>query len=267
MEVKMEKAKELIVGMEFKSRRQLCSFLGESLTVSIPNQLEKWSRYFKWDKKKGTHKFIITGVYDAPKSSLDDGFYKTIIIPVKCNKTDYGYLQQCNKWSAEVWNYLVKLDRENDEKFGVLLSRSELQDAVKGYTPMHSQGNQHVYIKYYTSRQANINSIRAKHKNSGRVKLPYREKKYFNTAWNKASFSFDYDNGIIKLSRARDDSNRRNQIYCYAKTIPKNIVEIELVYRNGLKLAIKYRAVNDKSRLNPTIPPPLIWVKFMQLHP
>jgi putative transposase len=58
--------------------------------------------------------------------------------------------------------------------------------------------------------------------------------------------SCDYKNGILKLSRQQkmcEDGKYRNQkpVKCYTREIPNNIVEIELVYRNGLYLAIKYK--------------------------
>jgi len=42
--------------------------------------------------------------------------YKTIIVPVNCNKSDYNYLMQCNKYSAIIWNNCVKADQKSREE-------------------------------------------------------------------------------------------------------------------------------------------------------
>lgn len=168
--------------------------------------------------------------------------YKTIIIPVKCNKTDYDLLMKCNQWSAQVWNYCIKIDKEYKEQTGKYMERSEMQTAVKGYSQLHAKGVYHVYRKYLTARISAFQSINAKHSESYDVKLPYKEKKFFNTGWDYQSMKVDYEKGVIKLSRK--DINKGHHeipIKCHAKTIPNNIVEIELLYRNGLKLAIKYK--------------------------
>jgi len=123
---------------------------------------------------------------------------------------------------------------------------SEMQMAVKGYSNLHAKGVYHVYRKYMFARDAMFRSIKAKHENSNKVKLPYKQKKYFNTGWDYQSIQIDYEKRLIKLARKdiKDENGKRKrqgQIICHAKTIPKNIVEIELLYRNGLKLAIKYK--------------------------
>lgn len=150
---------------------------------------------------------------------------------------------QCNKWSAEVWNYCVKIDKEFKDKNGIAMNMSEMQTAVKGQTNLHAKGVHHVYRKYLSARASMWKSIRAKHDNSNKVKIPYKNKKYFTSGWDYQSIGVDYKNGIIKLS-TKKCPNKPVPIKCYAKTIPQNIKEIELLYRNGLKLAIKYVECN-----------------------
>jgi len=90
-----------------------------------------------------------------------------------------------------------------------------------------------------------FNSIKAKHENSNKVNLPYKQKKYYNSGWDEQCIKCDYDMGVIKLARPMrlcEDNKYRNQvpIKCYTKDIPKNIKEIELIYKNDLYLVIKY---------------------------
>lgn len=171
--------------------------------------------------------------------------YKTKIIPVECNKTDYNYLMNCNKLSADVWNYCVETDREYYNKHGTFMNMSEMQKAIKGIVPLHAKGIGHVFRKYQTAKIAMFKSIKAKHENSSKVKLPYKLKKFYNTGWDYQSIGFVYDKGIIKLARKMiiDNQGKRisNPVKCYVKEIPQNIVEIELVYRNKLYLVIKYK--------------------------
>jgi len=179
--------------------------------------------------------------------------YKTIIIPVKCNATDYKYMMECNKWSADVWNYCVEIDKGCFEQTGKYMDMSTMQMTVKGYSNLHAKGVHHVYKKYLTARDAMFRSIKSNHENSNAVRLPYRHKIFYPTGWDYQSVVIDYQKGLIKLARKSvraEDGKRYHKIpvKCYAKTIPNNIVEIELVYRKGLKLAIKYKEP-DKQNL------------------
>lgn len=56
------------VGQEFKNYKELCLFLGEKIKTgnSKIKQLKRWKRNFDWNKDK--QKYIITKVYDTPKS-------------------------------------------------------------------------------------------------------------------------------------------------------------------------------------------------------
>jgi putative transposase len=122
----------------------------------------------------------------------------------------------------------------------------EMQTAIKGYGFLHTKGIYHVYRKYMFARTAMFRSIKTKHKNSDKVKLPYKEKKFFNSGWDYQSIQIDYENKLIKLSRKiiNDEMGKRKrqgQVVCHTKSIPQNIIEIELLYRDGFKLAIKYK--------------------------
>lgn len=177
--------------------------------------------------------------------------YKTIIVPVNCNKTDYDYLMQCNKYSAEIWNACVKTDKENKEKNGKYLTRSELQYMMKKSVPIILANSiNFVILKYVTARDAMFRSIKEKHENSNKAKLPYKEKKFYNTGFTYQNVTTNNNTNIITLAKPllKDDSGinrRQNPIRCHVKSIPDNIAEIELVYRNGLKLVIKYKEEND----------------------
>lgn len=93
-------------------------------------------------------------------------------------------------------------------------------------------------------------SIKAKHENSSKVKLPYRHKKYFTTGWDKQSIKVNYEKGIIKLGKSEVNQKRQKPVKCYTKTIPQNIVEIELIYKHKLILAIKYKEENNCKKIN-----------------
>lgn len=168
--------------------------------------------------------------------------YKTLIIPVKCSKLDYEYLLNQNSESAKVWNRCVELDKAFTEFNGRGMRFQELQTALLGFSELPRRGVYYVYRKYLFARSAMWKSRKAKHKNSYCVKLPYKEKKYYNSGWDKQSINANYDKGIIKLARkASVKGVKHKPVICKAKTIPRNIVEIELIYRGKLYLAIKYK--------------------------
>lgn len=151
-----------------------------------------------------------------------------------------------NQKSAEVWNHCVELDSAFREVNGRGMRNSELQKALLGFSDLHRMGVYHVYRKYLTCREAMWRSKLAKHTTSNSVKLPYRQKKYFPTGWDYQGIKVNYDLGTISLCKkiGVDENGKRYRqkpVVCYAKTIPQNIVEIELLYRDGLKLAIKYK--------------------------
>ncbi|MCE5220042.1 MAG: RNA-guided endonuclease TnpB family protein [Clostridium sp.] len=175
------------------------------------------------------------------------------MVPVNCNKSDYQYLMQCNKYSAIIWNKCVESDWEYRDIFDKSLTQSQLQFMMKKSVP-HILANSinFVIIKYITARDAMWKSIMAKHENSNKVKLPYKEKKFFNTGWTYQNIRVYKDKGYLTLAKpvAPDiETNysykRQKPIKCHLKSIPNNIVEIELIYCNGLKLAIKTKEENN----------------------
>jgi len=177
--------------------------------------------------------------------------YKTYIIPVNCNKSDYQYLMQCNKYSATIWNSCVNADIESRKVNNKSLTRSELQFLMKKSVP-HILANSIniVILKYVTARDAMFCSIKAKHDNSSKVKLPYKEKNFYNTGWTYQNIRTYKDNNYLTLAKPvlpdEQGINRKQKpLKCHMKFIPDNIVEIELIYRNGLKLAIKTKKEND----------------------
>lgn len=225
--------------------KDICDLLGLPFTEATNKKveyLEEFERYCKFDRPDN-RRFVIEEVYDEPLPSLANGyFYKTMIIPVKCSNSDYQYLMQCSRWAGDCWNEIVKADNDFYKENGRLMKKSELQTFVKNRTPLHAVGNQHVYIKYETARTAMFKSREAKHENSNKVKLPYKKKKYFVVGWNVFSYVIDYKKCQLKLARKVDDNGKKqNPVTCTFKTMPKHVVEIELIYRDGLCFAVKYK--------------------------
>lgn len=240
------------VGETYKYK-ELCNLLGVEVEKNTDRKvrlLEEFERYFEFDRPD-IYDFTITKIYDEPLAGFENGcFYKTMIIPVQCSKRDYEYLMQCNKWAADCWNKIVKADTESYKTTGKFMTRSEIQTFVKDVTPLHAVGNQHVFAKYYSARDAMFRSKNAGHENSNKVKLPYKKKKYFVTGWNVFCYKIDYKNGELYLAkkRIRNGLNRK-PVCCHFKTMPKHVVEIELVYQNGLCLAVKYKEPKTNSNI------------------
>lgn len=232
------------VGETYKYK-ELCDLLGVECQKGQNRRIElyeEFQRYFEYEKVNKQN-FLITKIYDTPLPGLENGFfYKTMIIPVKCSNEDYQYLIQCSKWAGDCWNEIVKADNNFYKENGRLMQKSELQSFVKNITPLHAVGNQHVYLKYYVARDAMFRSRNAGHKDSKKVELPHKHKKYFVVGWNVFCYSIDYKNRILKLSKKVDKNGKKqNPIVCSFKTMPKHVVEIELIYRDGLCLAVKYK--------------------------
>jgi len=227
---------------KYKDLCELFSIKCETAQNKKVELLEEFERYFEFEQPDNRH-FLITKIYDKPLPGLDNGyFYKTMIIPVKCSKEDYEYLLQCSRWAGDCWNKLVKADNDFYKENGRLMKKSELQTFVKNITPLHAAGNQHVYIKYETARTSMFKSRNANHENSSKVKLPYKGKKYFVVGWNVFSYTIDYRNHEIRLAKKLDENGHHQKpICCSFKTMPKHVVEVELIYRDGLCLAVKYK--------------------------
>jgi len=149
-------------------------------------------------------------------------------------------LRKLNKISADVYNYCVKIDKENGQK----LTLSELEYATKQKFALHAKGIHHAVFKYYRARKAMWDSRKTKHKERGKVKLPYKEKFYMPTGWDSQAIRVDAEHNKIRLTALKGC----NQAICHVKNIPENIVEIELIYKDKYYLAITYKE-EDKELL------------------
>jgi putative transposase len=85
------------------------------------------------------------------------------------------------------------------------------------------------------------NSRKANHAGSRKVELPHKIKKYMSTGWDNQAIFPNYKKHIIKLTTIKG----RKQVVCHAKSIPENIVEIELAYKGKYYLIIKYKEENN----------------------
>ena len=238
------KVQNIKVGETYRYK-ELCNLLEVKCEESQNKKvelLEEFERFFKFDRHD-KYNFVIEEIYDEPLPGLENGFfYKTLTIPVKCSKEDYQYLIQCSKWSADCWNEIVKTDKETYKETGKFMTRSQIQSFVKNITPLHAVGNQHVFLKYFSARDAMFRSKSAGHENSNKVELPYKEKKQFVVGWNVFCYVIDYKNHKLKLAKKVDENGRpQKPITCSFKTMPKHVVEIELVSRDKLYLTIKYK--------------------------
>lgn len=176
--------------------------------------------------------------------------YKSLIVPLKCNKNDLLHLKECRKLSADVWNLCLKLDEESYSTTGKHIQRNQLQKLTKKCVPLHSKGIHYTAHKYLFARDAMFRSIKAGNKN---VKLPYKTKRYFNVGWDSQSIKVDYFRKIIYLSKPEIEvdgkKKRQRSLKCYAKVIPNNIVEVEVIYKNKFYLLIKYKVEVQHSYL------------------
>jgi putative transposase len=151
--------------------------------------------------------------------------FKTYIVPVNCNKLDYQYLIQCNKYSAIIWNICVKADQEYYRDNNKYLGLSSLEQLTKRQVPHILANNiNYVVIKYITARSNMFKSIKAQHENSGKVKLPYKEKKFFNTGWTYQNIKFYKDKGYLTLGKPvlydnKGSFKRQKPIKCHLKNI------------------------------------------------
>lgn len=156
---------------------------------------------------------------------------------MKCNKKDFEYIKTLNKISANVWNYCVEIDKENGQK----LTLSQLEFMTKNKFPLHAKGIHHIVFKYLNARKSMWEVIKKNKDNGNKITLPYRLKEYMPTGWDSQAIHPEYDNNKIRLTCILG----RGQIVCKVKSIPNNIAEIELVYKDEYYLSIKYKEEND----------------------
>lgn len=130
----------------------------------------------------------------------------------------------------------------NKQKY---VDQKYLQDRIKGdFSDVLPAHNMQIVIKKYLSAVKGIQ--RARKQGRKDLKYPWRQKKNFNATWDILTFKIDYDKKIIKLSRPRcftqiiNGKKKANPLIISFKDIPENVVYVELVYNNGLKLALNY---------------------------
>ncbi|ATF13593.1 transposase [Brevibacillus brevis X23] len=170
--------------------------------------------------------------------------YRTINVPVRCSSHDLKYLYGLNKKSAYVWNLCLELaTKYSEENDGKWISRNDLQKATKKCIDLHAKGIHYVAHKYLFARDG---ALQSKKKGILNVKYPWKKKKYFNTGWDSQSIKVDYAKGKIYLSKpdyidTHDNLRRSKPVVCLSKSLPQNIVQVELKYDKRLYLSIKYK--------------------------
>jgi len=142
----------------------------------------------------------------------------------------------CNRISGEIWSDCLRIAGEHHKKTGKWIDKTELQKAVKRKYPLHSQSIQGVVHKYLQAREG-ARQARAK---GYATRYPYKKKGNFVTKWAKDGFEVK-PNGKIELSMGIWKGKRQKPIIVSVKEVPQGkIKEIELVWDNGLYLAISY---------------------------
>jgi putative transposase len=147
----------------------------------------------------------------------------------------------CNKESGKVWNYVLKLDKEyRENNGGKWIERNELQKLTKRCADLPAKCIHHVCYKYIESRDA---AKKARQGNGEGNLYPHRFKKYFNTIWDYQTVKQKSNHLLLQKQSIQVNGKRKYQkpVKVYSKDIPNNIVQVELIYRNGLKLSIKYK--------------------------
>lgn len=163
--------------------------------------------------------------------------YKTYVIPIKnIPQKDVDYLFECNRESARIWNECLRLERElwtNEQKY---IDRDYLQNKLKRCSNIVPSNCVQVTIKKYLQSIKGIQQA----KKSGRKdqKFPWRQKKFYNTIWKGQSVRVE-DNHIL-LCRPKINNRLSPSIEIYSEYIPPNICYAEILYDNGLKLALNY---------------------------
>lgn len=77
-----------------------------------------------------------------------------------------------------------------------------------------------------------------------------KKRNIFTTGWDVNCSKIDYKNHKLYLSKkCISNGVYQTPVCCSFKTIPKHVVEIELIYKNGLCLAIKYKEPKTNSNI------------------
>ncbi|MEM5599279.1 transposase [Niallia circulans] len=176
--------------------------------------------------------------------------YGTIIVPINCSKKDYKYLSNCNRLSAQVWNIVLGIaDKFREENNGKWIDKNLLQRLTKKCVPLHAKGIHHVVHKYLFAREA---AVKAKQGNGVNNKYPHRKRQYFTTGWDSQSVRVKGNHILLSKPEYTDKNGkvkRQKPLKLYVKSIPDNIVEVELVYKKELMLAIKYKDKSEKLQI------------------
>lgn len=170
--------------------------------------------------------------------------YKSVYVPVKCSKSDYKYLLQCNKESAVAWNGIVDISEEyRNNNNGEWIDQNHLQKVTKGICGLHAKGIQQVIIRYVNARQSAVKAKREGHNN----RYPYRKKKYVNTVWCYQAIKIKEEKILLTKPKMLVEGKNRYQkpVACSVKSLPENIVQVELIYKDKLYLLIKYKEKID----------------------
>jgi putative transposase len=171
--------------------------------------------------------------------------YRTIKLKIKCNKSDFKKLLECNKESAIIWNECIKRNKELFEQEKKLLSKGQLEKYVQKLpTNIICANNKKTVSKKVFDAYMAISKARK----AGRDDLnyPYKFKKYYPTEWDYQFMFPDYQKNTINLTTARyidDKEIKRNgkQLRLKFKTsIPENIKTLKLIWDKGFYACISY---------------------------
>lgn len=160
-------------------------------------------------------------------------------MPIKnIPQRDVDYLFECNRESARVWNECVKINKEYWIAEQQYVDTNYLQTKLKGFSEILPSNCIQVTIKKFIGARTGVQHARK----AGRTdeKYPWRQKKFYNTIWKGQSVRTK--GNYILLGKPKDQINKRllPPIKIYSKFIPPNICYAEILYDNGLKLALNY---------------------------
>jgi putative transposase len=157
---------------------------------------------------------------------------------------DVDYLFECNRESAKVWNECVKINKEYWIAEQQYVDTNYLQTKLKGFSEILPSNCVQVTIKKFIGARTGVQHARK----AGRTdeKYPWRQKKFYNTIWKGQSVRIK-DNYIL-LAKPIDKISKKKQqpIKIYSNFIPPNICYAEILYDNGLKLALNYWIDSDE---------------------
>ncbi len=179
--------------------------------------------------------------------------YKSIILPIKTSKKNIDYLYQCNKETARVWNKCLTLNKQLWKTEEKRVDRKYLQDNTKGvFSDILPAKCIQITIKKYLGALTGIR--KARKQGRADIKYPWKQKKNYNTIWDRQMIKIDYDKNIIRMPRPQKIINHKrilNPLFLKFKyPLPQNIVQIELIYNNGLKLAVNYYEEAEYMQIN-----------------